>query len=257
MNRKSPFVLRMSKKLTQEEFIRRAREVHGDKYDYSKVEYRNYDTKVCIICPEHGAFLKRAGMHLRGQGCPRCCIRGVTSKKLGGRTTDLKGVTGTQFHNQWLSMMARCYSPYFLSKQQTYIGCSVCEEWKKLSKFKMWFDEHYVEGWQLDKDILVKGNKEYGPNTCCFVPSEINQIFKKTRNKNKSLPIGVSRKKDKFIATISIKGHTQSLGIFDSPQMAYEAYKKAKEQYIKILADKYKDKLEPRVYDCLCNYRFE
>lgn len=46
----------MSKKLTTEEWVAKARAVHGDRYDYSKVEYINGKTKVCIICPEHGEF---------------------------------------------------------------------------------------------------------------------------------------------------------------------------------------------------------
>ena len=61
-----------NKRLTTEEFIRRAKEVHGDKYDYSKVEYVNARIKVCIICPEHGEFRQTASEHLRGQGCPKC-----------------------------------------------------------------------------------------------------------------------------------------------------------------------------------------
>ena len=60
-------------KLNKEEFIRRAKEVHGDKYDYSKVEYINSQTKVCIICPEHGEFWQTPSCHLKGQGCPKCC----------------------------------------------------------------------------------------------------------------------------------------------------------------------------------------
>ena len=60
------------KKLTQEEFILKAIETHGFKYDYSKVEYVNSSTKVCIICPKHGEFYMRPNSHLRGQGCPRC-----------------------------------------------------------------------------------------------------------------------------------------------------------------------------------------
>ena len=59
-------------KLTTEEFIKRARQKHGDKYDYSKVEYINCSTKVCIICPEHGEFWQNAGLHLYGKGCSKC-----------------------------------------------------------------------------------------------------------------------------------------------------------------------------------------
>ena len=62
----------MGKKLTTEEFIKRAKEIHGDKYDYSKVEYKGNHAKVCIICPEHGEFWQRACSHLRGIGCAKC-----------------------------------------------------------------------------------------------------------------------------------------------------------------------------------------
>jgi hypothetical protein len=71
----------MSKRLTQEEFIKRAKEVHGNKYNYSKVFYINAKTKVSIICPEHGVFEQIAGNHLVGNGCPFC--KNLTiSKKL-------------------------------------------------------------------------------------------------------------------------------------------------------------------------------
>ena len=59
-------------KFTQEEFFKKAKEIHGDKYDYSKVEYKNCSTKVCIVCPEHGEFLQSPNKHLRGQKCPKC-----------------------------------------------------------------------------------------------------------------------------------------------------------------------------------------
>jgi len=62
------------KRLTTEEFIKRAREVHGDKYDYSEVDYKNKDEKVCIICPEHGKFLQRPSSHWNGLGCRKCAF---------------------------------------------------------------------------------------------------------------------------------------------------------------------------------------
>ena len=60
---------RNNKKKTKEQFIEEAYKVHGNKYDYSKVEYINSKTKVCIICPIHGEFLKTPNKHLLGQGC--------------------------------------------------------------------------------------------------------------------------------------------------------------------------------------------
>lgn len=69
-----------TKALTQEEFIRRAREVHGDRYDYSKVVYINQNTKVCIICPEHGEFEQTPLSHIyQRSGCPKCKGRVLTT----------------------------------------------------------------------------------------------------------------------------------------------------------------------------------
>lgn len=58
--------------LTKYEFIEKATKVHGKKFDYSKVDYVNYNTPVCIICPKHGEFLQAPGDHLSGSGCPKC-----------------------------------------------------------------------------------------------------------------------------------------------------------------------------------------
>ena len=65
----------MSIKITTEEFINCARNIYGDKYDYSKVEYKGKKKKICIICPEHGEFWQRADIHLNGKGCPKCSKR--------------------------------------------------------------------------------------------------------------------------------------------------------------------------------------
>ena len=74
------------KKLTREKFIEKAKQVHGDKYDYSKVEYINSQTKVCIICPEHGEFWQKPNSHLLGYGCNKCAIE--KRSKLATKTTD-------------------------------------------------------------------------------------------------------------------------------------------------------------------------
>jgi len=65
--------------ITQEEYLQRAHTVHGDKYDYSKTEYVNMQTKIIITCPTHGDFEKRPDAHCHlgpgdwwQQGCPVC-----------------------------------------------------------------------------------------------------------------------------------------------------------------------------------------
>lgn len=65
-------ILSQNNTLTTEEFIEKARKIHGDKYDYSKVQYKKSKEKVCIICPEHGEFWQSPSSHLQGQGCPKC-----------------------------------------------------------------------------------------------------------------------------------------------------------------------------------------
>ena len=65
-----------------EDFIQRAKEIHGDKYDYSKVEYVNSHTKICIVCPEHGEFWQTTNDHLNGRGCPKCGVEKRSKKRL-------------------------------------------------------------------------------------------------------------------------------------------------------------------------------
>ena len=62
----------MGKPLTKEQFILKARQVHGWKYDYSKVDYKDSRTKICIICPIHGEFWQLPSSHLCGNGCIKC-----------------------------------------------------------------------------------------------------------------------------------------------------------------------------------------
>ena len=72
----------VGKNKTREDFLKQAKQIHGDKYDYSKVEYVNVTTKVCIICPEHGEFWQLPYAHLKGQGCPNCKGEKISTKKL-------------------------------------------------------------------------------------------------------------------------------------------------------------------------------
>lgn len=175
----------MGKRLTTQEFIEKAKKVHGDKYDYSKVKYVNSVTKVCIVCPIHGEFWQTPNIHLFNHGCQKCSAEssskrmssngllrrrksyGVGINDYQGSVYDENGKLIKAFET-WYGMLKRCYDK--AHQGPTYKDCTVCEEWKSASSFKEWHDKHYVEGWCLDKDILVKGNKEYAPNKCCFVP---------------------------------------------------------------------------------------
>jgi hypothetical protein len=76
-----------NKKITREEFIRRAAKIHDNKYDYSKVVYKNYHSKVCIICPIHGEFWQTPANHLNGKGCDKCAHSELWDKR-GRKTTE-------------------------------------------------------------------------------------------------------------------------------------------------------------------------
>lgn len=81
----------MRRKKTTSEFLHRAKEIHGDKYDYSKVKYEYLLNKVCIICPEHGEFWQRPSDHIskQGNGCPKCAIKEKSKRVLDRKFKDL------------------------------------------------------------------------------------------------------------------------------------------------------------------------
>lgn len=68
-------------KITTEVFVEKAKKVHGNTYDYSKVNYINAHTKICIICSEHGEFWQTPNNHLNGKGCPICGRKKVKEKQ--------------------------------------------------------------------------------------------------------------------------------------------------------------------------------
>ena len=176
---------------------------------------------------------------------------------LGGKLDEK--VMNTASYNTWRHMLIRCYDKKYQEKQPTYIGCTVFDEWKSFAIFKKWFNENYVEGYELDKDILVKGNKVYSPKTCCFVPAYINTLFTKSNASRGNFPIGVARSKNglRFIANITINNKTKHLGAYDTIEEAFFAYKQAKEEWIKEVANKWKNKIAPNVYEALMNYQVE
>ena len=106
------------------------------------------------------------------------------------------------------------------------------------------------------KDILIKWNKVYSPDTCCFVPVEINSLFTRTNSKRGKYPIGVCMNKSngRFLATLKSKKFSKS---YNTPEEAFQAYKEVKENYIKEVADEWKDKINPKVYEAMYNYQVE
>lgn len=169
----------------------------------------------------------------------------------------------TKEYKLWQSMLERCYSDNFKKRRPTYKGCEVSDNFKSYEYFYDWCNNQIGFGnqdWHLDKDLLVKGNKVYSENSCVFIPVEINSILVKRENMRGKYLIGVcwSNTHKAFRATVSRnKGMQEHLGFFNTEIEAFNAYKEAKEAFVKEQAEKWKDKIDERAYNALMNYQVE
>lgn len=141
------------------------------------------------------------------------------------------------YYAVWHSMLSRCYSAKTQVKNPAYIGCSVAPEWLRFSNFKAWMMTQQWEGLQIDKDILVLGNKVYSPDTCLFVTSEVNNLIKKNRGKYATGVTWVG-KVGKYRAACKIHGKQKTLGYYLTEEEAAQVYLVCKKEVIKIVASK-------------------
>ena len=169
----------------------------------------------------------------------------------------------TKEYTLWNDMLKRCYSDVYKKKQPTYVDCKCSENFKSYEYFYEWCRKQVGFAnlrWQLDKDLLGKGNKVYNENTCVFIPKEINQVLVKRENMRGKYPIGVywSKTNKAFMARVNMnKGKYEYLGSFNTEIEAFNAYKTAKENYVKELAEKWKSQIDPRAYNALMKYQVE
>lgn len=144
------------------------------------------------------------------------------------------------FYTTWAAMLYRCYDPTFHQRRPTYQGCSVVDDWKTFSNFSRWMQGQNWQGNELDKDLLVPGNKVYGPSTCLFVPSSLNNLLTLRANARGALPLGVSETTINgykyFVASLSRGGKRVRVGYFKTVEEAEAAYEAAKKDYIRELA---------------------
>lgn len=177
----------------------------------------------------------------------------------------------TKEYMVWNSMITRCYTKTFVSDQNYYYryeDVEVCDEWLCYENFYEWihkqenFDKWILlEKGSVDKDILVKNNKIYSPETCCLVPHNVNSLFIKSDRARGEYPIGVTYKSrdDVFEAQCNINGKETYLGRFNTPAQAFLIYKKYKEFYIKEIAkEEYnKGNITKQCYEAMINYKVE
>lgn len=156
------------------------------------------------------------------------------------------------FYRKWKSMLERCYSEKLKKKYPTYEECVVCSEWLSFMRFKAWMETQDWEGKQLDKDLLVKGNKLYGPETCVFVSKDLNLFLLETAKTRGDWPIGVcfNQTNKKFVATCSdpFLKKNEFLGYYNTPEEAHKAWLFRKREFAKVLAEQQSD---PRISSIL------
>jgi hypothetical protein len=157
------------------------------------------------------------------------------------KTNGQSRVTWTcPFYVSWVSVLRRCYSQIELDKHPTYIGCVIVPEWVYFMNFKAWMETQDWEGKELDKDLLVPGNKLYGPNTCVFVSQSVNKFVTERQNHRGHWPIGVAfiKESGKFLSYCNsvVDGKRKRLGLYETPEEAHAAWLDFKLEQAKILA---------------------
>lgn len=149
------------------------------------------------------------------------------------------------YYKKWNHMMERCYSERRLVKFPTYRGCSVTPQWHYFMNFRSWMDKQDWEGKVLDKDILLPGNKIYGPDTCVFVDESTNSFLLENNANRGEWPIGVSFHKyiRKYSATCNdvTTGKYKALGYYENPEDAHRAWLKFKVEQANIIAARQTD----------------
>lgn len=158
-------------------------------------------------------------------------------------------------YDVWSGMLRRCYCSKSLSKQPSYAGCSVHPDWHNFQVFAKWFEsQNKGVGYHIDKDLIDPKKREYGPDFSVLIPSEINTLIYYSRPINYDLPVGVSKRGNRYRASITISGKNKDLGCFDTKEEAFSTYKAAREMHVKRMANLYKSVIDPRVYRALMLY---
>jgi hypothetical protein len=183
----------------------------------------------------------------------------------------------TKEYLTWSHMLRRCYvdvqntdNTNIRNRNKTYNDVTCCEEWLLFENFYEWLhSQENFKVWKqmplsaIDKDILIKGNKVYSPNTCCLVPNYVNLLFIKSDATRGNLPIGVSIvlrcKTKKYRVRMSEYDKTVFIGQYADLEEAFQAYKQHKEAYIKQVAQEEYNKgtISKKCYEAMMKWEVE
>ena len=167
-------------------------------------------------------------------------------------------------YSLWKDMLRRCFSEKEQTRQPTYRGCNVSDNFLSYSFFYDWCQEQAGFGnidekgrsWCLDKDLLFVDNKTYSETTCVFVPHEINTFFIDRGNDRGDYPVGVyfHKARGRFMARCNVNGKQKHLGLYNTPQEAFVVYKSFKEALCKQLALKWQSEIDERLFNAMMNW---
>lgn len=197
---------------------------------------------------------------------PQICGVGIVGNKY---DVSINGIAIKEY-NIWHHMIRRCFNKKVKERSPTYKDATCCEEWLLYENFYEWlhlqknFDKWLNnDNWNLDKDILIRGNKTYSPETCCLVPHNINSLFTKHDSARGNFPIGVYLNRDNglFVAQCNnpFTNKRVRIGYYQTEEEAFQAYKKYKEDIIKQIAQIEFDKgnITEQCYEAMMNYKVE
>lgn len=162
---------------------------------------------------------------------------------IGNHLSHSNGIV-TKKYRAWYNMIRRCYCDFEIKRNPTYLNVRVSKKWHNFQNFAKWYDENFIEGFELDKDLLSNKNKIYSENTCCFIPQEINKLLK---NNSKIKRSCIRKRCNKYIVRISKNNKIINLS-FNSENEAVIGYNNEKEKYILEVANKWKNKISFKAY---------
>ena len=242
------------------------------------VEYNNCDDIIIEFQEEHKYRLCTSYKHFKNGQCKNPFYPsvygygylGVDKNSNVPKTSEFKDGKwiGTWEYDRWRKMLIRCFDNKLKERKPTYKDVTCCNRWLCFTNFledfailKNEYNWNVDEKLQLDKDILHKGNKIYSLENCVLVPQWINKLFTKRDVLRGEYPIGVCyHKRDKkYRAFCNINGVKKHLGLYNTPEEAFNAYKIAKEQEIKRIAEECVSKgyitQDSRLYNAMMGYQ--
>ena len=173
-----------------------------------------------------------------------------------GDFTSAKGSVGREAYVKWQSMLERCYSNK--DRHSAYFDCSVHSDWHNFQVFAKWCvsQKYYGSGYDIDKDILVTGNRVYSENTCCLVPSEINAMVIGLRfiNGNSDMGVVYNESARKYIAKVCVGKYQKYIGSYKTLKEARRAYIELKKRYFKNMVIVHNDRIELNVARALWDW---